>query len=187
MLESVAYVVSGAVKLTQLNIAGREWIVALALAGDWVGTAPILANRLSPVSAVTCSATVLRWLPATAFRHMLREDAGLSQQIHEAQALQLCRYMRRAGELCAVPARDRLKSVLCRFASDGAQSGTGTAIKLKIPLQRWELAEFVGITPEHLSRVLKALEQDGVIRRHNGWIALCAADTAADGRRTASR
>jgi CRP/FNR family transcriptional regulator len=181
MLDNVAYVASGAVKLTQLNIAGREWIVALALPGDWVGTAPILANRPAPVGAVTCSTTVLRWLPAAAFRRMLHTDAALSQQIHEAQALQLYRYMRRAGELCAVPARDRLTSVLRRFAPEVAPHHTG-AITLKIPLQRRELAEFIGITPEHLSRVLKTLEQDGVIQRRNGWIALCAEHCVDDDR-----
>jgi CRP-like cAMP-binding protein len=40
------------------------------------------------------------------------------------------------------------------------------AIKLK------ELAQLIAITPEHLSRLLKELEQQGILKQDNGWVIL---------------
>jgi CRP-like cAMP-binding protein len=45
-----------------------------------------------------------------------------------------------------------------------------------VPLTNQELAELLVITPEHLCRVLKEMEQKGLVRRDNG--SLIVADPA---------
>lgn len=48
--------------------------------------------------------------------------------------------------------------------------------KLHLPLKLWEIAQFLGITPSYLSRLLKSLEREGLIERDNGWIKVTNAD-----------
>jgi CRP-like cAMP-binding protein len=45
-------------------------------------------------------------------------------------------------------------------------------MKLQIPLKLKELAQLIAITPEHLSRLLRELEQQGVISRNKGWLIM---------------
>jgi CRP-like cAMP-binding protein len=169
-LNEVLQVVSGVVKLTQLDRNGRQSIVGLAFPGEWLGTAPVIANTPTPASAVTCSHAVLRRLPGALFLKGLQTDPELSQRIHQAHALELCQQMGRIGQLCSLSSRKRLESVLRRFAAACQPSQTGIPTKLQLPFQLCELAAFIGVTPEHLSRLLKELDTDGLIQREKGWI-----------------
>jgi CRP-like cAMP-binding protein len=48
-------------------------------------------------------------------------------------------------------------------------------VRLKLPLKHKELAQLLGITPEHLSRVLRGMQQEGVVVREKGWIRIADA------------
>ncbi len=43
-------------------------------------------------------------------------------------------------------------------------------IRLQLPLKQRELAQAIVVPDSCLSRLLKELEQDGVIERNRGWI-----------------
>jgi CRP-like cAMP-binding protein len=171
-LQEVMQVVTGMVKLTQSDADGRESIVGLATSGEWIGTAAVIANRRAPVSAITCSSTTLKRLPADIFRQRLQHDRQLSRQIFEAHASELCRQTTRIGQLCSLPSLQRLQCALCRLASTPGRPAAGASVRLQLPLLHWELAEFIGVTPEHLSRLLKDMESRGLIRREKGGILL---------------
>jgi CRP/FNR family transcriptional regulator len=179
-LREVCQLESGTVKLTQLDGNGGESIVGLVLPGEWLGTAAVIVNRPTPVSAVTCGRVVVNAWSADAFRRLLQEDPQLSLQIHTAQALQLQRLTSRVGQLCSLTSRERLQAVLCRFASMFRSASSGSSVRLQLPLHQWEVAAFIGVTPEHLSRLLKEMEQDGAIRRDKGWIILPRAADLCD-------
>lgn len=185
VLQEVVQIVSGLVKLTQTDTAGTQSIVGLAGAGDWLGTAAVIADDVSPVSAVTCSDALLKRVSSRTFRRKLQQEPQLASQILRAHARELCRQVTWIGQMCSLGSLARLQCVLCRFASQRA-APSGSAIKLQLPLHQWELASLIGVTPEHLSRLLKDLEHADVIRRDKGWIViqdprrLCA-ETGAPG------
>ena len=45
-------------------------------------------------------------------------------------------------------------------------------VKLQTPLKHREIAELIAVTPEQLSRLLKGMEEDGLLRREKGWLIL---------------
>jgi CRP/FNR family transcriptional regulator len=172
LLQEVLFLVQGVVKLTQSDIDGRESIVGLASAGEWIGTAAVVANRRAPVTAVTCSSAVLRRVPSGTFRRRLQYDRELSRQIFEAHATELCRQTTRIGQLCSLSSLQRLQCALCKLS--GRNQGSATVgSPLRLPLHRWELAEFIGVTPEHLSRLLTMMVNRRLIRREKGSIDIC--------------
>lgn len=172
-LQEVWHVISGIVKLTLADARGVESIVGFTLAGEWLGTAAVVANTPTPLSAITCSRTMLRRVPAKAFCELLHQNGQLSLQIHQAHAHDLCRQATWIGQLCSLGSLQRLECALCRLAQTGHASTTGSAVRLDLPIHHWELAEFVGVTPEYLSRLLKAMEHRDLIRREKGWIIIC--------------
>jgi CRP/FNR family transcriptional regulator len=165
--------VGGAVKMTHTGDSGRESIVGLAFAADWLGTATVVADRPSPFRAITCSETLLSSHPAAAFRHLLRTDAQLSADIHRAHAADLCRQATRIGQLCSLDSRRRLRAALYRFAvSEEPPLAGGRSLRINLPLYRWELAQFIGVTAEHLNRLFNDIQNEGLIRREKGWIVV---------------
>ena len=43
---------------------------------------------------------------------------------------------------------------------------------MRSPLKKKEMAEVIGVTPEHLSRLLHALKIEGHIQFRDGWIVV---------------
>jgi len=50
--------------------------------------------------------------------------------------------------------------------------GVKDKVNLIFPLKHKELAQMVAVTPEHLSRLLKQLERDGIIKREKGLLVM---------------
>jgi len=172
ILEEVFFIVSGTVKLTQIDGQGRESLVGFATSLVWPGSAAVIANQPAPTSAITCSKTVLHRHPVETFRKLLCEDKELSTVIHEAHAEELCRQSKWIGQLCSNDASGRLRTVLWQFALNATQAKKRPTIRIQLPIRQWELAEFIGVTPEHLSRLLKELERKHLISRDKGWVVI---------------
>jgi CRP-like cAMP-binding protein len=172
ILREVVYVVSGVIKLTQSDALGRESIAGLAFAREWLGTAAVIAGQPTPVTAFTCSDTVLTRVPADTFRALLLRDPRVSLQIHQAHSRELCRQTTWIGQMCSLGSLKRLQCVLCRFVATQSLLTCGSTIKLQLPIRHWELAEFIGVSPEHVSRLLGDMEANGLIRREKSWIVI---------------
>jgi CRP-like cAMP-binding protein len=172
VLPEVLQIVSGIVKLAQSDVMGNESITAVRFDGDWLGTAAVVAGEPSPVSARTCSDAVLRRVPSATFRALLLDDTELSMRIHEAHSRDLCWQTTWLGHMCSMGSIQRLQCLLCRIASFRSVRTSGTGVKMQLPLHHWELAEFIGVRPEYLSRLLREMEAEDLIRRDKGWIII---------------
>jgi CRP-like cAMP-binding protein len=155
-----------------MDSRGRESLVGFATSSDWLGSAAVLANQPVPVSAVTCSKAALQRYPVDTFRKLLSEDRQVSTLVQEAHAREVCRQSIWIGQLCSSDSSQRLRSVLSRFAKEAVQTRSGPPVRMQLPIKQWELAELIGITPEHLSRLFRHLETTGVIGRKKGWIVI---------------
>jgi CRP-like cAMP-binding protein len=170
VLDEVLYIESGAAKLVRVDGNGRDTILELAIAGAWLGTAAVIARTPSPITAVTCTATTVARMDANVFRELLQRDPDLSRRIHELHAQNLCRQTGWIGQLSSLNSRQRLQRVVRELITTLRLQTSGSGVRLRIPLRQWELARLIAISPEHLSRLLKEMESDGVIRRDKGWV-----------------
>lgn len=180
ILEEIFFVVGGTIKLAQTDARGKESLIGFATSLDWLGSAAAMANQVTPVSAVTCSEAVLRRFSLDTFRRLLREDEEVSAIVHEAHAKEICRHINWIGRLNSSDSRARLASVLSRFALTQVEVRRQRPIRMQLPIRQWELAEFIGVAPEHLSRLLRDMEVDGLIRRDKGWIVIADLDRLED-------
>lgn len=67
------------------------------------------------------------------------------------------------------PARERIGHILCEFAARLESVGLDTNYGYELPMTQEQLADAAGLTPVHVNRTLKALEEDRLIirkRRH---------------------
>jgi CRP-like cAMP-binding protein len=171
-VRDVFYIAAGMVKLACTGADGRESILGLALPGQWLGLAPVIAGRPAPVSAHTCSPVVVKRMSAHAFRRRLEDDPAWSREVHRQHANELCEQMRWIGQLGTASARERLCRVLRHLIAALQIKKSAHGVRFAVPLHQWELARLLAITPEHLCRLVRELETDGLIRRDKGMLVV---------------
>lgn len=169
LLKEVLLVRAGVVKLVRAG-DGRESIIELAFRETWLGAASVIVNKPSPVSAITCTEAMITRIPADQFKRQLRDTPTLSLRVHEAHARELYRQIGWIDELASLSSLERLKLVMRRFITALPRQTSNRGVRLNVPLRHWELARLIAVSPEHLSRLLREMEREGIIERSKGWV-----------------
>ncbi len=179
----------GLVKLAHPAANGRECVLGLRTAGDWLGAAAAVLQVPAPCSALTLTGCELYRLPVAAYLDRLKTDPDFAWERHAALSRELTNQMQHAADLVCASGRQRLEQVLWQMARElaapasgppgkaaGKLAGKHLKVRLQLPLQQQELAALIAVTPAHLSRLFNKLEQAGLLRRDDGWVVLPAPD-----------
>jgi CRP-like cAMP-binding protein len=165
---------SGLIKLMAVEQNDREILVGLRSPGWIVGSASVILNKKYAFSATTLTGCRLRRVTAEAFLRLLRNDQEFAWFFQQMQSHELHEQLTQLVEFGCLSARDKLEHLLSRMISALVPKGPERKVRLKLPLKHRELAELLSITPEHLSRVLREMQQEGLVFKEKGWI--CIAD-----------
>ena len=168
----VFYVEEGLAKLVRTGSDGREQILGLRGPGWFLGAALVLTFRAHPASAVAVTSCRLRRLTRQAFLDLMAQHEGLSWHVHQMHSREVLSQFQQMADLGTATSRQRLERFLRRFTGAAPANGNGGGVRLSLPLKRWELASLLAVTPEHLSRLLRRLRDDGVIRVTDGAIVV---------------
>ncbi|HYP26654.1 MAG TPA: Crp/Fnr family transcriptional regulator [Blastocatellia bacterium] len=160
----------GLIKLVSISDAGREVIISLRYPGWLLGAPSALVREPYPATAVTLTRCRLRRISADALIDLARTDALFSWQLHQAHSREILDHVDRVVQLGESSSIHRLRRLLRQLVS-AMGSGEGRKdIRVPMPMKHAEMARFIAVSPEHLSRLLRQLQEDGIIRRQKGWI-----------------
>ncbi len=158
--ESYATVIRGVVKLTKRLEDGRQQIVGLQFAPDLLGR--LNANE-NAVSVEAASDVNLCRIPKAALERMVKSNPALAERLM-AQAL---RELDEARDwmvtLGRKTAAEKVASFLLLIATHLDPETVGEKRRFELPLSRADIADFLGLTVETVSRQLSKLRTDGVI------------------------
>lgn len=158
--EGYANILAGVVKLTKLLPDGRQQIVGLQFAPDFLGR-PFSENN--PVGAEAASDVRLCTFPRRVLEEMIRKSPGLERRLH-AQAL---RELDDAREWMMIlgqkTAAEKVASFLMLLGRHIDPYAEGFTKEFDIPLSRADIADFLGLTIETVSRHLTHLRKAGII------------------------
>ena len=182
----VFYVEEGLAKIVRTGPHGREQILGLRGPGWFLGAALVLAFRAHPASAVAVTPCRLRRLTSEAFLDLMAKHEALSWHVHQMHSREVLSQFQQMADLGTATSRQRLERLLRRLTGAAPATGHGGGVRLSLPLKRWELASLLAVTPEHLSRLLRRLRDDGIIRVADGAIVIpdvrrLASDDVDDG------
>jgi CRP/FNR family transcriptional regulator len=153
-------ITAGAVRVYKLLPDGRRQIVGFLYPGDFLGLAT--GDRYAFSAEALSTGTACRF-HKKAYRKMLvelpdLEAALLDRASHELQAAH--NQMLLLGRKTAV---ERLASFLADLAARSRRAG-GDGRVIMLPMTRAEIADYLGLTTETVSRVTSRLKTRGVIR-----------------------
>jgi CRP/FNR family transcriptional regulator len=162
----------GLVKLTRLESNGREVIVDLRFPGWLLGAASVILKQPHAVSAITLTSSYLHRIPASAFQQLVNTNGLVSLYIHQMHSRDVHDKVRHVAQLGCLTARERLFHLLHRLTPEPTDGESTNEVRIQLPLKYWELAQLIAITPEHLSRLVKRLQDKGVLRQEKNWLIL---------------
>ncbi|MEM7777140.1 MAG: Crp/Fnr family transcriptional regulator [Pseudomonadota bacterium] len=168
-------IISGVVKLSKMMADGRQQIVGLQFASDFIGRP--FATR-NPFFAEAASEVVLCCFRKKQFEDLVREMPDLEHRMfqHTLDELDAARaWMVLLGRKSA---EERIASFINLVveraqASSGCRSDfmadSGAAnLRIELPLTRAEIADYLGLTIETVSRQFTRLKSRGIIDTAKG-------------------
>ena len=163
----VAYAIllRGVVKLTKTLVDGRQQIVGLQFPPEFVGQ-PFASE--SHLSAEAVSDVEVCSVPRTVLEDMMKSHPALESRLFRDTLLQLDQARDWLLAIGRKTARERVTGLLHLIAGQlNPSASTEDAVTgeqtFDLPLSRAEMADFLGLTIETVSRQITRLRQDRII------------------------
>ncbi len=163
--EFFANIVSGVIKLTKTLSDGRQQIVGLLFAPDFLGRA---YGGESPYLAEAATDVELCCFPSDNFEHMLGDFPDLEHRLFENTLDELDSAREWMLLLGRKTAQEKVASFLLMIAHRAPNIGCAHSdemnfVQFALPLSRADIADYLGLTIETVSRHFTKLKSDGVI------------------------
>lgn len=165
-----ANIVSGALKLLKSTPDGQEQTVGLLFQGDFVGQ-PF--TNTGELTAVALADSDLCIYPRGQFERVLADRPRLERALLERTMRSLNEARDRQLTLARKSAKARLAGFLLGLAREGA------AGIVELPISRGDIADYLGLTIETVSRQFTELKSSGVIDASRGGRTVAVVDRTA--------
>jgi CRP/FNR family transcriptional regulator len=175
-----ANVMSGVIKLSKMLADGRQQIVGLQFAPDFLGR-PFA--RDNPVTAEAASNVGLCRFSKSAIDALLADSPDLEHRMYQQTLRELDEARDWMVTLGRKTAAEKVASFLYLIAThiDPTVNDTSSSARFELPLTRADIADFLGLTIETVSRQLTKLRTDKVIEiTHNRQVLIPDLDRLHD-------
>jgi CRP/FNR family transcriptional regulator len=160
--EEVAFfanILKGVVKLSKVMVDGRQQIVGLQFAPDFVGR-PFATE--SSITAEAATDIEICTVSKSALERIIVHNPGLEHRLYDQSLLELDEARDWMLTLGRKSAREKVANFLYFLAVHQDPDVSG-ASHFELPLTRQDIGDFLGLTIETVSRQMTRLRQDGLI------------------------
>ncbi|MCB9233541.1 MAG: Crp/Fnr family transcriptional regulator [Bacteroidia bacterium] len=166
----IFYLLSGRVKISRITPDGKEKIIRIALPGQFLGYADLLAGHPYTTSTETLENSSLIFMPQDKFLKMIQENPHAALKFMQLLCVELGEIENRLTEMAFVPVRGRLAETLLRlekiYNPEKCPKFGG------IELSRTDLANLVGTAKETVARFISEFKAEGLIKTDGRKIIL---------------
>jgi len=161
--DTLYYLMKGSVSVVIEDDEGREMIMAYLNEGDFFGEMGLFDEANSPRTASVRAKTVceVAEISYSRFRELAESDIELVFRIFRQMAQRLTRTTRKAGDLAFLDVTGRVAGTLLDLCKQPDAMTHPDGMQIKITRQ--EIGRIVGCSREMAGRVLKSLEEQGII------------------------
>ena len=162
-VEDKLYIVNkGKIKVYRYNKEGREQILYILSDGEFIGDMSLLKKGKFQFNAEALEDTYICTIAKDDFDRIITENPEITLKVLEVLHDRLMDLENLIQNLSTKDVEVRIASMLKSFAKDyGVKDEQGIIIDL--PLNREEMANYIGVTRETISRKLTALQDEDII------------------------
>lgn len=151
--------VSGVAKKYTVTADGRQQIVEFLLPDDFFGFGAGRAHQF--IVEAVAGRTVVACYPRDKMEALITRDPGAARLLREVAFEQIARSQLRLLALVRMGAQQRVGAFLIEMSERLCKE---PAEPLLLPMSRYEIADYVGLSVEAVSRALTSLKYAGIIR-----------------------
>ena len=149
----------GHVCIYKMMSDGRRQVIDFAYPGDLIGLGA-MAEHAANAQATT--RTRVRCMTLASFRQVMRDDATLGVKLYEALSRELLASRELLFTVSQRTATERLAGFLLALSRRNARNGED-AHEFVLPMTRNDIADFLGLTIETVSRTFTKFRTEGLI------------------------
>jgi CRP/FNR family transcriptional regulator len=151
----------GTLKLYKLLPDGRRQITGFMHPGDFLGMS---MDDEHPFSAEALEDAQLCWFPRNRFDDFVEEHGAMERELYRMTAHELAAAQQQMVLLGRKTATERLASFLLLLAGRSRAVPRRTENLVRLPMSRSDIADYLGLTKETVSRIFSSLRRDRLIR-----------------------
>lgn len=156
--EGFFIVLDGKVKVYKLSPEGKERILHIIHPGGTFAEAAIFGEGLYPAYAEPLQASKLLFLPKDNFLNLLKNNGQMAVNMIAGLSMFLRQFANQIEDLTFKDVPSRLARYLMNLSQDGRKE------TVLLPISKSQLASNLGTVSETLSRTLRKLSDDDLIR-----------------------
>ncbi|MBP2548187.1 CRP/FNR family transcriptional regulator [Neorhizobium galegae] len=153
-------VMCGVVKLSKTLEDGRQQIIGLQFAPDLVGR---LYASESPMTAEAASDVTVCRVPKATLERLIERNPSLRKRLMDQALRELDEARDWMVTLGRKTAAEKVASLLLLIATHLDPDAPGEARVFDLPISRLDIADYLGLTIETVSRQFSRLKSDGII------------------------
>jgi len=168
---AVHVVKDGQLKISCVHPSGKLYLYGIVGPGSLLGAEDVLLGRDHASCVETVQTTAAYAIPVGAFFGLLRADPAFCTAVMVQLAQGLACLGTQVWELRFLNVQQRVRNLLARLAAEhGRVTPQGVLIELRITHE--EIAEWVGADRSTVTTALKALQEQGYVRRYGRQLLL---------------
>lgn len=162
----------GRVKVFKSSEDGRELIVQVAVAGDFIGYMELLNDTVYTTSAMALDDAEVYYIPREDFLRLLHQNPDVSARLIKMLARNLADQEQNLIRIAYHSVRKRVADALLDLSDKYQVEGQPEPISM----MRQDLAQIIGTAKETLIRTLSDFREEGLIRIEDNAILLVNKD-----------
>lgn len=151
----------GCLKLYKLLPDGRRQVTGFMFPGDFLG---ISIDNEHAFTAESLEESELCWFPRNRFDLFVEEHGAMERELYRVAAHELAAAQQQMVLLGRKTAAERVASFFITLAEKAERRSSRPARFVDLPMSRSDIADYLGLTKETVSRVLATLKRDRLIR-----------------------
>lgn len=151
----------GTLKLYKLLADGRRHVTGFMHPGDLLG---ISIDDEHAFTAEALEDAQLCWFPRNRFDEFVERHLPMERELYRRAAHELAAAQQQLVLLGRKTATERLASFLLILGDRAERANRRSGSSFRLPMSRSDIADYLGLTKETISRVLSSFRRDRVIR-----------------------
>lgn len=161
--DTLFMVADGRIKVTILGDDGREVILSVLGAGEFFGDMSLLDNEPRSATAIAAEESELLSLSRADFEGLMKENPGIMHTLIRVLISRLRHANHQISTLALLDVYGRVARVIVDLARDDGRRLKDGRIAFQRPTHQ-EIANRIGTTRETVTRMLKDLQRQGMIK-----------------------
>lgn len=157
----VFMVTQGALKLYALLADGRRQVTGFMFPGDFLG---VSVDEEYAFTVEALETSELWWFSREAFERFLAEHPQVERELYRLAAHELAEAQRQMVLLGRKAAHERLASFFLSLLQRAERVSETPESSFNLPMSRIDIADYLGLTKETVSRMIAHLRGRGLIR-----------------------